>query len=506
MHATTELTEPADASAQTGATAHTSTAGETEAEAPELMVPATRCLIPIADLTGHPGNVREDLNLTEEFIASIAAEGVRIPLLITTGPDGTSWRVIEGHRRLAAAIKAGLGEVPCDIDPSRATDEAGQYLDMLLANSGGYRSNFGQLEEAAALFAAHEAGASRTRLRKATGRTATQIKAALSAGGLPAETRARAAEANSDVTLDQIALLAEFDGDAPATDRLLQALANGYPLEHVASRIRQDRAEAAAHAELRADLQAAGIQVTDDLPEGAAWLTSLTHDGADLTPETHAACPGRGTTLKSWDLLEPWHYCTSPAEHGHASRWTSPATATTTETSDGTAGLNASPDPSPVPDCRLVITGNKSWQAAADVRHRWLTDSLLADKSAPREAQLFLARQLLAMPDPLRSGLAAARHKPLFAKLTGRDPGQVDAECDTAAAARLTVLALAPVVTAYEQAMTEGDGRNTWRTDRYSPCPRADAGAYLAFLASLGYQLSGIEQAVADGTKYPGTA
>ena len=63
---------------------------------------------------------------------------------------------------------------------------------------------------------------------------------------------------------------------------------------------------------------------------------------------------------------------------------------------------------------------------------------------------------------------------------------------------------LAPIVTAYEHAMTEGEGRNTWRTDRYSPCPRAQAGSYLAFLASLGYPLSGVEQAVADGTPYTG--
>ena len=69
-------------------------------------------MIPVGDLTAHPGNVREDLNLTEEFLASVAAEGVRIPLLITTAPGG-GWRVIEGHRRLAAALKAGLAEVPC---------------------------------------------------------------------------------------------------------------------------------------------------------------------------------------------------------------------------------------------------------------------------------------------------------------------------------------------------------------------------------------------------------
>jgi hypothetical protein len=52
--------------------------------------------------------------------------------------------------------------------------------------------------------------------------------------------------------------------------------------------------------------------------------------------------------------------------------------------------------------------------------------------------------------------------------------------------------------------MTEGEGRNTWRTDRYAPCSRAQAGHYLAFLASLGYELSAIEQAVADGTPYTG--
>jgi hypothetical protein len=80
-----------------------------------------RRMVPVSDLAAHPGNVRTDLNLTPEFLASVASEGVRIPLLITEAPDGR-WRVIEGHRRLAAALQAGLAEVPCDVDPDRSGD------------------------------------------------------------------------------------------------------------------------------------------------------------------------------------------------------------------------------------------------------------------------------------------------------------------------------------------------------------------------------------------------
>ncbi|HEX9357031.1 MAG TPA: ParB N-terminal domain-containing protein [Streptosporangiaceae bacterium] len=118
---------------------------------------AGRLMIPVVPLTAHPGNVRSDLDLTPEFCASVAGAGVRVSLLITKSTDG-GYQVIEGHRRLAAALKAGLAEVPCELDPGRAGDEAGQYLDMLLANGDGYRRNFTPIEEAAALFAAHEAG------------------------------------------------------------------------------------------------------------------------------------------------------------------------------------------------------------------------------------------------------------------------------------------------------------------------------------------------------------
>ena len=241
-------------------------------------------------------------------------------------------------------------------------------------------------------------------------------------------------------------------------------------------------------------------------------VSGLQHDGEDLTSQAHAPCPGRGVYFPAWDKLSPVHYCVSPEENGHTSRgYASPPAGAFGGGSVAAAGGAApdplpvpSPDPEPDPDRRLVIEGNKAWAAATIVRHRWLASELFARRSAPREAARFAARKLLTMPVPLHRGLVSAPSRRLFEEITRQDAAAWLEICDTTTPARLPLLILAPVVTAYELAMTEAEGRNTWRTDRYSPCPREDAGTYLKFLASAGYELSAIEKAVADGLPYIG--
>ena len=180
--------------------------------------------------------------------------------------------------------------------------------------------NFVPAEEAAALFAAHEAGASKTRLRKATGRKAEDIKTALKVAQISPETRSAAGDLTRQLDLEGLALLAEFDGDPGAVSRILDALQRGYNVEYEAERIRQQRAEAAEHQRLLEELQAAGVQITTDLPAGAVRLSQLLHDGEELTPETHASCPGRGAYFYTWDLGHAIHYCANPEEHGHTPR------------------------------------------------------------------------------------------------------------------------------------------------------------------------------------------
>ena len=282
--------------------------------------PAPRAMIPVSQLAAHPGNVRTDLDLNEEFVASIAANGVLVALRIT--PDDDGYRVIDGGRRLAAALKAGVAEVPFDLVAERAGDEAGQYLDMIITNR--HRNPLTVLEEADALFAAKQAGATRTRLRKTTGMNPAAVNVALAAARLTVETRDQAEQAGEQLTLDQYAVLAEFQNDPAAVDRLL-AVARWGSMEHEAERIRQQRAERAEHDQLRTELEAAGYQVAGTSPGPDQLLATLLHDGEDLIPEAHATCPGRGVFFRPWDLRTPVHYCTDPAAYGHSSRYASPA-------------------------------------------------------------------------------------------------------------------------------------------------------------------------------------
>jgi hypothetical protein len=53
--------------------------------------PQPAYMVAVDQLTAHPGNVREDLDLSPQFLASVAETGVRIPLLLTPYDAGGSW-------------------------------------------------------------------------------------------------------------------------------------------------------------------------------------------------------------------------------------------------------------------------------------------------------------------------------------------------------------------------------------------------------------------------------
>ena len=236
-------------------------------------------------------------------------------------------------------------------------------------------------------------------------------------------------------------------------------------------------------------------------------LHALQHDGQELTPEVHAQCPGRAVYFSTYQPLQLRHFCTNPEANGHTSRYQS---TTLPDLSCSGGGDPVTPQdsgtgeaPAPDPQRKLVIEGNRAWVAARNVRKRWLADTLLARRTAPKETTPFITTQLLLMPQALRDALTRAPRSELFTELTS---GSMKADAVSAwASGRLPLALLAVIAAAYEDRMDGDAGRATWRTDqRFTQCDRSEAGVYLRFLESTGYELAPVERAVAGGVPYMG--
>lgn len=436
--------------------------------------------LPVATLNANPRNVRTDLAIDAAFRESIAANGVRQPLLVSA-----ELVVTDGHRRLAAAIAAGLETVPCLIENTGDRKPWTDYLDMFTASH--HHRHLTRQEEADALFGAHAEGATKTTLRKATGLKRDVVNAALTAGGLATTTREITENTDYTWTLDELAALAEFEDDPADVERLADA-AGTRRWAYVVERIRNERTDRAEHTRLRAELEEAGYAVTDHLPATAIHIDDLEHDGQRLTAELHANCDGRGVYWVAYDAARFIHYCDDPDRCGH----TRPPAGQDSPESAEPSG----------PDRKLVVEGNKAWVAAGTVRHGFLTQ-LLTRKTPPPEVARFVADALLAMPTPLTKWLGTAQQTPLLTELIGREDTATWRKAATDK--RLPLVMLATIAAAYEYGLTGvTDHKSVWRTDRHSACPRADAATWLRFLASVGHALSPIEQAVVDGTDYTG--
>ena len=99
-------------------------------------------MIPTYELFAHPQNPRKELGDLDELVDSIKANGV-LQNLTVVPRDGGGYTVIIGHRRLAAARRAGLTELPCAI--TFMTEEE-QFKTMMVENM--QRSDLTAIEQA----------------------------------------------------------------------------------------------------------------------------------------------------------------------------------------------------------------------------------------------------------------------------------------------------------------------------------------------------------------------
>jgi ParB family chromosome partitioning protein len=127
----------------------------------------TITVVPIRQLTGHPDNIREDLGELEDLAKSIREHGIVQPLTVTEHPTvAKTFVVIDGHRRLAGALKAHETKVPVIIRHD-LTDEAEHTVLMLV--TGVHRRELNPVERARGYGQLLDSGLNMSEIARRTG-------------------------------------------------------------------------------------------------------------------------------------------------------------------------------------------------------------------------------------------------------------------------------------------------------------------------------------------------
>ncbi|WP_300019687.1 hypothetical protein [Pseudonocardia sp.] len=301
-----------------------------------------------------------------------------------------------------------------------------------------------------------------------------------------------------EVTLDQAAVIAEFDDRTDAGTvavKVLTVTAAKEPaqFEHVAQKLRDERADAALLADTIRELADQGIELVDpDQPGAARQISGLRPDaespsGVELTADAHGGCPGRAASVeirRGWDRepqLRVVHWCTDPDTHRHAARWTQVAVGGPGGTS--AAGMSEEDKA----QRRLVMANNREWDSATTVRRQWLR-TFLSRKTLPRDALVFIAVTLGRGGHDLRRAM-----EPDGRVYTGR-PNPIAEAARAVSPQRATQLALAVLLGAAEDACN----RQTWRS------PEAGHRAYFTALRDWGHPLAPVEHLVLPDDEQPG--
>lgn len=475
-------------------------------------------------------NVREHVRLDKAFVASITERGVLTPITAYRREGDGAPVVLYGHRRTAAAQQAGLSSIPVYLVASQQV--ADRLIDQMAENE--HRAPLTTGERVQVFAALAEMGMSRAAIAKATATRRAEVKAALTTAASPLALAAT--QTYEHLTLDQAAVLADFEDDPEVMTELAAAARTGR-FEHAAQAARDKRTERRQHAEVTEAIAAAGVRLIGTAEVNARRCRSLSQlldaQGAQITPETHQGCSGHAAYVRSdfdWtdadedqdDSGEPdeldedpepaepalgegdapkrqWgrtyaigYVCTDFAGYGHTDRYANTpakrkvAQMSPTERAAYTAEKQAKKD------------NNAAWASATTVRLAWLV-GFAARKTPPGDGARFTAATL-ASGEGLLTRAAERGHK-LAHELLGaeRIPGRYEEQVlvgQRTTPARATHIALVLALAAHEEAIT----KDSWQSVHPSTA------AYLTFLAAAKYPLANIERIAAGLPTEPESA
>ncbi|MFN4000896.1 ParB/RepB/Spo0J family partition protein [Microcella sp.] len=444
--------------------------------------PPTTVLIAPTDVVVD-ANIRSTVKTDKPFWASVKQDGVLVPLIVELRPDGTH-HLIDGQRRILAAIDAGLTQIPATIISS-STSDSDHIVRQLVVNE--HREQLTDADRVAAMQTLFDYGLTADQIARKTKTPRPRVDNALKIIASP--TAANAIANTPAITLDQAAALADFE-DSPEISEKLAAIAADSPsrFAHELSRARDDRAIAQARATAIADLEAAGVPLLLQRPDydnkTILALRELSPTAAaakaytSIELENHTTCPGHAIYVHAsidWGAdravtVTEHPYCTDWKANGHFKR--------------GSTATGGAVDAAEKEARRQARENNKAWTSATPVRIAFL-QTLLTTPEPPKGWDLFVAQYLARGTDSDYRIRSTVENLLQITNETGQGKW-LDAHPNRAPQL-LLAHALASIEGEYEY------GKSGWKNSRTPD--------YLRVLSTWGYTLSDIEETTATSAK-----
>ncbi|WP_431278258.1 ParB/RepB/Spo0J family partition protein [Leifsonia poae] len=425
-------------------------------------------------------NVRLSAPITPAFVQSIRENGVLTPVLGHRGANGTI-QVRAGQRRVFAAREAGFTTIPVYlVDADDVTAE--RIVQQMVEND--QREALTDGDRAAAFQQLAFEGLAVTAIARRTGTRAKDVKTALA---VVENASAASALQEHPLTLDQAAILIEFDADEEVrADLIGVATKDPAQFAHAAQRARDEKARAKVKSGVEADLAGLGYIILESDPgyydtEYTRISELLTADEQRVTIELIENVGGRAAHVRV--------YADGDANVTYFLR---DAKAAGFHTYGGSQSKSGPMTEEEKAERRTLIANNKAWASAEVVRREWLT-SLLSRKALPKDAVVVIAKGLTVHRQAIST--ATREGNELAQQLLGLEPSSYF-ENDKLATlieqtrAKAQQVALSIVLGACESVTS----KQTWR---YPSPTDAD---YFTQLAAWGYGLSEVEQIVTTTT------
>ncbi len=453
----------------------TNAAETTEANKPQDGQPSAPKLVLLDPHQVEPeDNIRWNVDLDKDFVASVRQHGVLLPVRARTDADGKIL-IRDGRRRLMAARETGQQLPVFLVD---ATDEkAERIIEQHATNK--HRRGLSTAEEVDVWQQLSLEGMSPATIARKTGTKRAVVDAGLA---VAEHENASKAVADYDLTLDQAAVLIQLEDDPGAVEELREvAESDPAQFDHLAQELLDAKATREEVAKLRADYEANGVIVVD-WPSGSdpdvAFLYHLrAADGSHLTEENYAGQPGYAIAL----------------DEGHRGAEVAPVVVNWKEHGlrhvfDRDSARGGPMTSQEKAERRVVIANNKAWASAEKVRRGWVR-KLLSRMKLPTDASAFavgvLVEERFAVERAVSKGHRTAGILIGVDAEAARDHlARTVAESRSKTGHVLLAVALG--------ALEDSIDRTTWRN------PTTTASRYLGQLAAWGYTLSAVEQLVID--------